>query len=362
MVRCSLFTAALLCGARVESGGILNRQGLEPFFENLERGGGPVHILQFGDSQTASDDWVNAMRQQFQSVHGNGGRGWVTAGHIRCYRRWDARGGNSAGWTVDGAVGHPGDSGMGLGGFSLTTTRAGEWISIETDAAKLALLYLKMPGAGSFDVSVDDQVLASVDGNGERGLGRCDVPGLPGMHRYTLRTTMAGMPVRVFGWAADNESGVTWETLGINGAPAEIMLEWDRALWTAQLKERDPALVILAYGTNEALSRRWTAASYRGTLSRLIALLHETVPDAGHSAGGTSGLRPGQAVSASVGSDCDPEGGGNGGRRGVLGLAQVHGRPWIGQAMGAPWLDAARRLREIGRNRCSIRDTSIHLR
>ena len=40
----------------------------------------PVHILQFGDSHTASDDWVNSMRFLLQTRFGNGGPGFVQAG------------------------------------------------------------------------------------------------------------------------------------------------------------------------------------------------------------------------------------------------------------------------------------------
>src|SRR5438477_112319 len=52
-----------------------NPEALEPFFRRLalsRSGGEAVHILQFGDSHTASDDWVDAMRQVLQSRYGNG--------------------------------------------------------------------------------------------------------------------------------------------------------------------------------------------------------------------------------------------------------------------------------------------------
>ena len=54
----------------------------------------------------------------------------------------------------------------------------------------------------------------------------------PGIYRYTpplgsheyVVTTASGAPVRLFGWVAQNHSGITYETLGINGAKAGLML------------------------------------------------------------------------------------------------------------------------------------------
>ena len=33
-------------------------------------------------------------------------------------------------------------------------------------------------------------------------------------------------PVRLFGWVAEHARGVTYETLGINGAQASIVFNW----------------------------------------------------------------------------------------------------------------------------------------
>jgi len=41
---------------------------------------------------------------------------------------------------------------------------------------------------------------------------------------------------------------------------------------------RDPALIVLAYGTNEALSRTWTAEEYRAALTQIIQRLRAAAP------------------------------------------------------------------------------------
>ncbi len=60
-----------------------NPAALVPFFEQVMHPveGGNVHILQYGDSHTASDDWANAMRLAFQAKFGYGGPGFAFAGH-----------------------------------------------------------------------------------------------------------------------------------------------------------------------------------------------------------------------------------------------------------------------------------------
>ncbi len=77
----------------------IDRPGtLVPFFERLYRlsaGDSPaVHILHFGDSHTASDDWTGVLRDLFQNRFGNGGAGFSFAGiPFKGYRRFDVRGG-----------------------------------------------------------------------------------------------------------------------------------------------------------------------------------------------------------------------------------------------------------------------------
>src|SRR5215510_1393561 len=52
---------------------------LVPFLEQLLRVK-PVHIIQWGDSHTAADDFTGGLRDQFQQRFGNGGSGFSVAG------------------------------------------------------------------------------------------------------------------------------------------------------------------------------------------------------------------------------------------------------------------------------------------
>src|SRR5262249_2042876 len=72
----------------------------------------------------------------------------------------------------------------------------------------------------------------------------------------------------------------TYEPLGINGAAASIILDWNEETLRSNLEHRDPALIALAYGTNEAGNRDWTLESYRDMFSRLLAELRAASPTA----------------------------------------------------------------------------------
>jgi lysophospholipase L1-like esterase len=253
---------------------------LVPFFEQLSHPPetGSLHILHYGDSHTASDDWANQLRQQFQAKFGAGGPGYTLPGHpFLGYRRFDSHGSNSRGWYTGGIVTRKDDGIDGLGGISLTAQSAGETVTLDVECQQLELHYLRQPGGGQIELAVDGAPIATVDTDGDSGLAAYQYAAAPGLHQYTVRTLSAA-PVRLFGWVAQNQAGVTYETLGINGAQASLLLEWNAPVLASELISRDPALVVLAYGTNEALSPAWTPEAYRASLTEIIQWLRATLP------------------------------------------------------------------------------------
>ena len=262
-----------------------NAAALIAFFGWLEKSKSavrPVHILQFGDSHTASDDWVNSMRMAFQAKYGDGGPGFIQAGYpFRGYRRFDARAKASDDWITQGTLNARTDGYDGLSGISITTrTRDATIGTIATTAADavLTIHYLQQPGGGALELSLDGQIVGTfpTDGASMAGFYRA-VIATPGEHQLSLRKTDAE-PVRLFGWALENTRGMTFETLGINGAQIGLMSEWNEVLWSDAVAQRDPSLVILAYGTNEANSRAWTEDRYRADLTAAITRVKTAAP------------------------------------------------------------------------------------
>jgi len=264
---------------------VIDRPGtLVPFFERLYRlstGDSPtVHILHFGDSHTASDDWTGVLRDLFQYRFGNGGPGFSLAGiPFKGYRRFDVHGGASKAWDAEGLRTGEGDGFFGLGGVSISTERAAQTIYLDADCASVELDYLQQPGGGRIALSSDGETVQEASTEGGFAPGFLEYATKPGRHRFEVRT-LEPAPVRLFGWVAENPKGLTYESIGINGAEAALIQRWDEPMHAAYLKRRDPALIVLAYGTNEATDTKWTEAGYLEAFSAILLRLRRAVPAA----------------------------------------------------------------------------------
>ena len=259
---------------------------LVPFFERLYRMDAkiltdPVHIVHFGDSHTAADEWTGRLRSSFQGRFGDGGSGFSVAGYpFAGYRRFDARGGATTRWRSEGLRAGAGDGWFGLGGVSITADRPGQSVYLDGEGSFVEIQYLRQPGGGQFAFYDNDQLRETVSTDGELSPGYAAYQINPGPHRFTLRTVDSN-PVRLFGWVVDRTSGVTYEALGINGAEAAVILHWNQEMLATYLQRRDPGLIVLAYGTNEASDSNWREpGTYYAMLTQLLQRLREAAPAA----------------------------------------------------------------------------------
>jgi lysophospholipase L1-like esterase len=256
-----------------------NAGALVPFFEQLYRKG-RISILHYGDSHTAADDWTGRLRDLFQAKFGNGGAGFSHAGRPwNSYRRMDVRSFGSNNWYSDGLFSREGDGRYGLAGVSITTNRAGETVALRAEGPLLQLNYLQQPGGGSLDLTDNDVMLDTISTDGELAAGYYKREVEPGPHYYALRTRDRA-PVRLFGWVTGNPDGLTYETLGINGAQASMILNWDGAVANSNIADRNPALIILAYGTNEAGNPHLTGEGFRDILIEVVSRFRQAAPAA----------------------------------------------------------------------------------
>lgn len=262
-----------------------NPAALIPFFEQLYRlqegqASGPVRILHYGDSHTAADEWTGEMRVKLQEKFGDGGAGYSFAGRPwNGYRREDVRSGSTSGWHTDGLVGRSGNGVYGLGGISMSVRAPREGVYVEADANNFELYYYQQPGGGALQLYDNGVPIDRVSTDGDPSPAYYHLDAMPGPHRLELET-LDQAPVRLFGWVAEKPAGVTYETLGINGAQASIILDWNQDTLRSNIERRNPAMIVLAYGTNEAGRKDWTLESYRDMFSSLIARFREAAPAA----------------------------------------------------------------------------------
>lgn len=258
---------------------------LVPVFEQLARlsaGQDPktVHIMHFGDSHTAADEWTGDLRDLFKAKFGDGGSGFSVAGRpFPGYRRFDARGGASTLWHSVGGHTGAGDGYFGLGGVSILSSNRGQSVYLDAECDRLEIDYLVQPGGGSMTLYDNEQPAGEISTDGELGPGFSAYEIAPGPHRFKL-LTLDSHPVRLFGWAADKNAGVTYEALGLNGAEAAVIQHWNEAMTATYLQHRNPGLIVLAYGTNEATDPNWDVDSYRTMFGDVLDRLRRAVPTA----------------------------------------------------------------------------------
>ncbi len=248
----------------------------------------PVRILWFGDSHTAADYWPNAVRDRLAGQVRLGGPGFLTVGMPR-YRHAGAR------VTADPPfdIGpHPparrsaeDDGVFGLAGVRATADAVGSLVTVRltsgsgVDKVRYQLTYrLRNPGdalrmkAGSEQL----ELRAPVSEAEPSGLARAELVALFDAP-LTIRV-LSGKP-ELYGVVAESvEPGLVIDTLGINGARLSTPLAWNEPAWRPLVAQRNPALTIVAYGTNEVFDQD-AISRHTKHLETLVGRVRAAVPD-----------------------------------------------------------------------------------
>jgi lysophospholipase L1-like esterase len=267
---------------------------LRRFFDSLARldssqAQDDVRIIQFGDSHTAADIQTAGVRRALQTRFGDGGRGFVAIG--RPWKRWlqdGVRVGMSTEWAPEkgklerGKL--TGDGLYGLSGIGLFTRQHGAraWTDVTTKTSRAELAYLEQPSGGAFDVFVDGVRVVRVSTRGEKTASafRSFDVAEASAHQLEVRAVGDG-DVRVYGMSLDRgQHGIVLDALGINGARITTALSWNEPHWAEQLKHRAPALVVLAYGTNESTDIDMPQHAYERQLVDALGRVARAVPTA----------------------------------------------------------------------------------
>lgn len=249
---------------------------------------GKVRVLVYGASHTEADIYPHYLRVYLRHRFGDGGHGFIQAAKPKpWYRHIEMRVASTRHWLAEHAQRTKGrqDGLFGLSGLSTTTRKRSARTKITHAADSVAshyeVFFLEQPSGGSFDLFVDGRKQARVPTRAEAvgaGVYAFDVP--EGAHALEIRPRGDG-EVRLFGVVAEREGpGVVVDTLGIGGTRAANMLTWDPAIWSAYVARRDPALVVLAYGTNEATDEDQPIEAYARDLDAVLDRIEAAAPNA----------------------------------------------------------------------------------
>lgn len=216
-----------------------------------------TRIIHYGDSHIAADVLTGDMRKRFQAEFGNGGNGFVLAAKPW---NWYARNGvvqtSTSGWKVNGLATAtiPQDNSLGLSGISFTAESRNETITMQAAGRYFDLYMLKQPQGGTLEISLDGKVLDEVslnDANIDPDYYFIDAH-TDSNHTISL-CTLDNRPVRLYGLTVEHDNdGVCYDSLGINGARAMRINSWNWPLLVSNIARRNPDLIVLSYGSNEA--------------------------------------------------------------------------------------------------------------
>lgn len=249
---------------------------------------GKVRIAVYGASHTDADIYPQYLRTYLQERFGDGGHGFV---HIakpwRWYRHVDMAVEGLRRWRTEHAQfrGAREDGLFGLMGVSMATKSSRAWGKVThrsgSVGSRYEIYYLEQPDGGRFDVFVDGKRQGRVKTAGpELAPGYFAFEVDEGAHEIEIKARGGG-EIRLFGMTSERERpGVVVDTLGIGGTRASNMLRWDETVWFDNLQRRNPDLVILAYGTNEATDADQPIGAYEADLRAVVEKLQRAVPDA----------------------------------------------------------------------------------
>ncbi|WP_374447618.1 GDSL-type esterase/lipase family protein [Stella sp.] len=263
-------------------------QPLAPFHEALARldrreAAEPVAIVILGDSHMAANYFSGRLRERLQARFGSAGPGAMPGRPTqRAYRNPLAEVQQTGSWTGVNSLRATTPGPFGLSLYRLRADEPGAaLVATASEPAgfeRLTAGFVRTPGGGGIRVLADDCPLGTVATGGEGGVAGL-VADLPrGTTRVAIEATDG--PAELIGWRLVRRRGLVVDSHGVNGAQLSMLANLDPELVAAELRQRDPALVILAFGTNEAFSPDLPESRFRAVIDERVAALRRAVPRA----------------------------------------------------------------------------------
>ncbi len=244
-----------------------------------------VRVTWLGDSHTAADFWTDAVRQRLNREAPAGGPGFVYLG-LDPYRHSGFSIDRDGDWQhlphAPSTSSKTGDGVFGIAGIRTSFGSGDAKLELRPRTGTLRgsarwTVYYRMPDAGTrFRMKLGEKS-RTVRGKHPGRIERTLVEG-PSSEALVLRPG-SGRP-EFFGAVVEgSQPGVVLDTLGINGARVATALAWEEESFVELLKAREPELVILAYGTNEA-GANTAVEKYRAHFEALMKRVRRAAPEA----------------------------------------------------------------------------------
>jgi lysophospholipase L1-like esterase len=243
-----------------------------------------VQIVQIGDSHTANDGFSGRLRELFQARFGDGGRGMLPPGvPFKLYNPAQVAV-TAHGWDTIGSLRPSNQGPFGIAGVRQHADGPAAMTLRSTTPAGLGSVRLEVwgkPGDGTLEASWDGGAATSFSTNlPTPGPLFLSLPPGPRGAGLSLRARGDG-PVDLLSWTTTHQGpGVAYSNLGTIGATIGIVGRWDPALVRQELARLHPALILIAFGSNEGFADSTDMATYPSAYAAHVEALHAAAPQA----------------------------------------------------------------------------------
>ncbi len=251
--------------------------------ESWERGGrrGRFTILQIGDSHTAGDNWTGYLRERFQRRFGDGGRGMLAPGKpFHDFRPYQIRVAQSGNW---GVYSYRQWAGTGIASYSIVGDKSTDSFEASMRGLKsfeiIEVEFVRQPKGGSFVVNVDGQDVRTVSAGGAHSLERVSIP-LPRPGYHATVTLKGDGPVALLSWSLLRRSGLVYVSHGVPGETVGLIGKWDAGIAAWQIHHLNPALIVVAFGTNDGFVNRLKPEEYEAEFRDRLQTIRSMAPNA----------------------------------------------------------------------------------
>lgn len=242
-----------------------------------------TRITHYGDSPTTADLITGDIRAQLQARFGDAGHGFILLAKPWAWYQHRSVSLDGSGWQILPATHfEPKDGLFGLGGVSFSGAASSHTRVQLADPGQshFELYYLQQPNGGAVTVTSGDKPVAEIPTAGAAntpGFAIFDIAG--GASELELQPEGQ---VRLFGLTAERPvPGVVYDSLGLNGASITVLSHmFNQQHWAAELRRRNPNLVVINYGTNEADFEAFVDKQYEKELREAIRRVRAALPGA----------------------------------------------------------------------------------
>ena len=259
---------------------------LDPLLSKLNNKESRFVIAHFGDSHIQPDYYTGYLRNTFQSIYGDGGRGMVFPYSIaKTYSQADFKSSFKGKWFSSNSIHSNPKIPLGISGFSASTSdslasfkivfnhslnikKISLFVSNENNQYEIALnagRKLQDPASQKFS-SKSTRLDYSINGS------------LDSLEFVFRRIAVGTDSVFIRGVYFENGTGFTYNNFGVGGAAYESLLK--QRYFDEEIKSVSPDLVILDWGANDILYTNCIDINLSNTITKTIDKVRKVLPNA----------------------------------------------------------------------------------